>query len=315
MVTGGAGFIGSHLVDKLLGSNNTVIVYDVFDNFYAGKDQNIRHNLKNRRYKLVRDDILNFETLLSIMKNVDVVFHDAAQCGVRYCIENPKKGHNVNVTGTLNVLIAAKKANVKKVVYASSSGIFGLPYYMPMDEKHPTNPNSPYGVSKLAAEKYCIAFNEVYGLDVVSLRYFSVYGPRGRPDQVIHAFTSAIVQNKPPVIFGDGMQTRDFTFVNDVVEATVLAAECNEVAGEVFNIGYGKENSIKEVYNMIAGILGSKDETQVEYRKTYKGEFPRTLADNTKARDILGWKPKIKLGQGLKIFVDWFIETGKKDNM
>jgi len=309
LITGGAGFIGSHLVDKLLNRKNTVVVYDNFDKFYSGKEQNIKHHLKDKRFKLVRNDILNFDALSSVMKRVDVVFHEAAQCGVRYCIKNPEKANRVNVNGTLNVLMAAKQANVKKIVFASSSSIFGIPHYVPMDEDHPTNPNSPYGVSKLAAEKYCVAFHEVYGLNVVSLRYFSVYGPRGRPDQVIYIFTSAITKKERPLIYGDGEQTRDFTFVSDVVEATILAAECEDVGGEVFNIGYGKEYTINQVFNMVAERLEKKGEIQPMYTKTYKGEFPRTFADNSKAQKVLRWKPSVPLDKGLDIFIKWYIES------
>jgi len=305
-VTGGAGFIGSHLVDRLLEMGNTVIVYDNFDDFYPGKESNVQHNLKNDRYKLVRSDILNYDTLFSLMKRVDVVFHEAAQCGVRYCIKNPLKANSVNVTGTLNVLWAARQTNVEKVVFASSSGIFGQPRFVPMDEKHPTNPNSPYGVSKLAAEHYCLAFHRVYNFNVSCLRYFSVYGPRGRPDQVIYEFISAIECNKRPVFFGDGTQTRDFTFVSDAVDATLLAAECEDVGGHVFNIGYGKEFSVNEVFDKVVSKLRRKGEIQPVYKDTYKGEFPRTFADNTKACKVLGWKPKVDLDEGLNFFVKWF---------
>lgn len=310
-MTGGAGFIGSHLTDRLLRMKNTVIVYDNFDDFYGGKEKNIESYVKNDRFRLVKEDVLDYEALLSAMQGVDVVFHEAAQCGVRYCIREPRKAHEVNVTGTLNMLMAAKQANVKKIVFPSSSGIFGLPHYVPIDEKHPTNPNSPYGASKLAAEKYCLAFHEVYGTDVVSLRYFSVYGPRGRPDQVIRAFASAIAKDERPVIYGDGNQTRDFTFVSDVVDATILAAECNGVAGEIFNIGFGREISVNEVFEKVAEKLGKKDEIQPIYKKTYEGEFPQTLADNAKARKVLGWEPKVDLDRGLDIFIKWFSETRK----
>lgn len=308
LVTGGAGFIGSHLTDRLLEMGNSVAIYDNFDDFYPGKESNVRHNFKNNRFKLVRNDILNYEALLSVMKGVDVVFHEAAQCGVRYCIKNPLKANSVNVTGTLNVLWAAKQAKVRKIVFASSSGIFGEPHYAPMDEKHPTNPNSPYGVSKLAAEHYCQVFNKVYDLDVTCLRYFSVYGPRGRPDQVIYEFASAIAQKKRPIIFGDGTQTRDFTFVSDVVEAAVLAADCENIGGHVFNIGYGKEFNMNEIFEKVVKAMGTEDIKPI-YRETYKGEFPRTFADNTKARRILGWKPKVGLSDGLSIFVNWLKEA------
>jgi UDP-glucose 4-epimerase len=309
LVTGGAGFIGSHLVDRLLEMDNSVVVYDNFDDFYPGKESNVQHNLKNSRFKLMRDDILNYETLVSAMKGVAVVFHEAAQCGVRYCIKKPLKADRVNVTGTMNVLWAARQAKVRKIVFASSSGIFGEPYYVPMDEKHPTNPNSPYGVSKLAAEHYCLVFHKVYGLDVACLRYFSVYGPRGRPDQVIYKFASAIEKNEDPVIFGDGNQTRDFTFVSDVVDATLLAAECDDVGGEIFNIGYGREFSVNAVLDMIVENLNLKGKVEPIYKETYKGEFPRTFADNSKARKILRWKPKVELKRGINIFIKWFKEV------
>jgi len=312
LVTGGAGFIGSNLVDKLLQMGNKVIVYDNFDDFYTGKEKNIEHNLKNSNFRLLKGDILDYSTLVSTLKGVDVVFHEAAQCGVRYSIENPEKANRVNVNGTLNVLMAAKQQRVKKMVFASSSSIFGKPLYVPMDEGHQTNPNSPYGVSKLAAEKYCRSFHEVYGVNVICLRYFSVYGPRGRPDQVIYAFASAIHNNRSPVIYGSGNQTRDFTFVSDVVDATILAAEQENIGGEVFNIGYGREISINEVFNKVVERLGKKGEIKPKYVESYKGEFPRTLADNTKARKILGWKPKTEFEKGLKIFVNWF--TGNRNS-
>jgi len=309
LVTGGAGFIGSHLTDKLLEMDNTVVVYDNLDDFYVGKEANIQPNLKNSRFDFVHNDILNYESLVSSMKGADVVFHEAAQCGVRYCNKNPLKANKVNVTGTLNVLSAAKKVKAKKVVFASSSSIFGEPHYVPMDEKHPTNPNSPYGVSKLAAEHYCLVFHQVYGLDVTCLRYFSVYGPRGRPDQVIYEFVSAIRNTENPVIFGDGNQTRDFTFVSDVVEATILAGECEDTGGQVFNIGYGREYSVNEIFYKIAQLMNKKDMVEAVHKVTYKGEFPRTSADNTKARRILGWKPKTGLDEGLDVFIKQFKEA------
>jgi len=309
LVTGGAGFIGSHLVDRLLEMGNTVVVYDSFDDFYLGKENNVRHNLENKKYRLIKDDIVNYDSLLSAMKGMDLVFHEAAQCGVRYCNENPLKANRVNVTGTLNVLWAARQANIKKIVFASSSGIFGDTKYVPMDENHPTNPSSPYGMSKLSAEHYCLAFHRVYGLDVVCLRYFSVYGPRGRPDQVIYEFVSSISNKKRPTVFGNGTQTRDFTFVSDVVEATILAAERENISGHVFNIGYGQEFSVNEVLEKVVKSMEREGELKPFYKNSYKGEFPRTFADNRKARRILGWNPQVGLDKGLSIFVKWFREN------
>lgn len=312
MVTGGAGFIGSHLVDRLLENSNQVITYDNFDDFYSGKESNIIHNLNKENFILVRGDLLDYDKLLSYMKKVEVVFHMAAQAGIRYCNDHPLKAHNVNTLGTLNVLEAVRQSNIQKMVYASSSSIFGDPNYLPIDESHPTNPNSPYGATKLAGEKYCFAYNRVYDLNIASLRYFSVYGPRGRPDQVIYKFTDTINKGNNPIIFGDGSYTRDFTFISDVINANILAAESEHSSWETFNIGYGQDYSINEVAKKI--ILGLKNDGSVKivYEKSQKGDFSKTLVDNSKARKILGWTPKINLDEGLDIFRKWFV--GKKGN-
>jgi UDP-glucose 4-epimerase len=306
LVTGGAGFIGSHLVDVLLEKGNNVIIYDNFDDFYMGKDKNISHNLNNKKFSLIKGDILDYDLMSSIMKNVDVVFHHAGQAGIRYCINMPEKAHRVNTTGTLNVLLACKKNQVKKIVFASSSSIFGIPLYMPIDEKHPTYPGSFYGATKLAGEKYCLAFHEVYKMNLTCLRYFSVYGPRGRPDQVVYAFSNRILKGEPVIIYGDGSQTRDFTYISDVVDATLSAAEIDEASGEVFNIGYGQEISIKKVLEETFRVLGKEIPDNIEYQKTYGGEFPKTIAENKKAREVLGWKPQIDFSIGLSNFISWF---------
>ena len=304
LITGGAGFIGSHLADRLLERASLVIVYDNFDDFYAGKEGNVAHNLGNPKYRLVRADILDYDTLLRVAREVDVIFHEAAQPGVRFSLEDPAKTNRVNVEGTLNVLMAAKQAGVRKVVYASSSSVYGPPKYVPMDEDHPKRPTSPYAVSKLVAEEYCRVFSEVYGLEVVSLRYFSVYGPRQRPDQAVRAFAERLARGEPPVIYGDGSQTRDFTYVDDVVEATIRAAEVDGLGGEVINVGFGREVSVNELVKMLIDLM----EVDVEptYKPAYRGDFPRTFADNSKARRLLGWEPKVGLEEGLRRFIEWF---------
>jgi len=306
LVTGGAGFIGSRLADKLLERASLVVVYDNFDDFYAGKENNVAHNLRNPKYRLIKADILDYETLLRVMKEVDVVFHEAAQPGVRFSLENPLKTNRVNVEGTLNVLMAAKQTGVKKVVYASSSSVYGTPKYVPMDEGHPKNPSSPYAVSKLVAEEYCRVFSEVYGLEIVSLRYFSVYGPRQRPDQAVRAFAERIARGQPPIVYGDGSQTRDFTYVDDVVEATIKAAEVDDIGGEVFNIGFGRETSIKDLVHKLIKLMEVEGKVEPEFKPSYKGDFPRTLADNSKARRVLGWEPTTSLDEGLRLFLEWF---------
>jgi len=311
LITGGAGFIGSHVADLLLKRGNDVVVYDNFSPFYSGKERNIAHNLGRKNYRLVKADILDYKALTEAMDGVDVVFHQAAQPGVRYSIKHPLKSHEINATGTLNVLLAAKESNVSKVVFASSSSVYGIPKRLPMSEEDQTNPNSPYAASKLAAEKYCRVFHEVYGLNVVMLRYFSVYGPRGRPDQVVRAFVDRISRGLPPIIFGDGEQTRDFTYVSDVVEANILAAENEEASGEIFNIGFGGRAGIRELAEMIINLMGKAGEISPIHEKPYAGDFPHTCADTEKASRILGYTPRVELKEGLKRFISWYQANSK----
>lgn len=307
LVTGGAGFIGSHIVEKLLNIGSKVIVYDNFDPYYdpAEKQRNIARCIGDRNFELVRASILDYETLRAAMHGVDLVIHEAAQAGVRHSIKYPERAHLVNATGTLYVLKAAKERNVKKIVYASSSSVYGVPKYLPFDEEHPTNPNSPYAASKLAAEKYCKVFQEVYGLNVVMLRYFSVYGPRMRPDLAIRIFTEGMIKGKPPIIYGDGNQSRDWTYVDDVRDATLLAAE-NDNACELFNIGCGKRTTVNELARLLARLLGRTDEVKPQYVEAYKGDFPYTQADISKAQKSLGYCPKTSLVKGLRDFIDWY---------
>ena len=312
LVTGGAGFIGSHLVEKLLKiGSGEVIVYDNFDDFYPGKNENASIFSGKKGIRLVRGDILDRDSLNSVMKGADIVFHLAGQAGVRYCNEQPLKANQVNVVGTLNVLTAAKELGIKKIVCASSSSIFGDPIYLPIDEKHPANPNSPYGVSKLAAEQYCRVFGRVYGMNISCLRYFSVYGPRGRPDQVIYAFAEKIAEGKQPIIFGDGQQTRDFTFVTDTVDATVRAMESDVANNEVFNIGRGSRFTINELATKVISGMHAESIRPIYVEKS-KGDFPDTEANSEKARQLLGWEPRVDLDEGLKLFLEWFVRARVK---
>jgi len=309
LITGGAGFIGSHLTDMLLKMGNEVRILDNFDSFYdpEEKKRNISHNLKNNNFKLIQGDLLNYSVLKNAMHGADLVIHAAAQAGVRYCIQKPEKAHRTNVTGTLYVLKAAKEMGVNKVVYASSSSVYGIPKYLPFDEEHPTNPTSPYAASKLAAEKYCKVFHEVYELNVVILRYFSVYGPRMRPDLAIREFTDRILAGEQPLmIYGNGNQSRDWTYISDVAKTTLLAAENEEVAGEVFNIGYGRRTTVNELLKLIIKTLGKEGEITIGHREGYRGDFPHTHADISKARKLLGYKPRIRLKRGLSEFLDWY---------
>jgi nucleoside-diphosphate-sugar epimerase len=308
LVTGGAGFIGSTLVDSLLRLGCTVVAFDNFDPFYTGKEGNVRHNLANPKFSLVRGSILDEKALAQAIKGADVVFHLAGQAGVRFCIENPLKAEEVNAMGTLDVLQAVRRAKtVKKVVYASSSSIFGNPVKQMLSEDHPQNPTSPYGVSKLAGEKYCLAFYQTYGTPVTCLRYFSVYGPRGRPDQVVYSFAKRVMNGDPPVIYGDGRQSRDFTFVTDIVGGTVLAAMADESVGQAFNLGFGKEFPIEAVARMVIDSFGA--DLEPKFEPAYKGDFPKTLCQNAKARSLLRWSPQVDLETGVAEFLEWFKAT------
>lgn len=313
LVTGGAGFIGSNLVDILIEQDNYVIVYDNFDKYYSGKERNIKRHEFNPNFTLLRADILDLKILTKAIKDVDIVFHLAAQPGVRFSMENPRKTSEVNIIGTINVLMAAKEAGVKKVIYASSSSVYGQPRYLPIDENHPTDPISIYGASKLAAEKYCQIFSHQLGLPVVMLRYHTVYGPRQRPDMAIHKWTRAIFESKPITIYGDGTQTRDFTYVDDIVDGTIRSAEVEDTDGEVFNLGGGTKVSVNKVVELLIEASGV-DEVKVVYDPPKLGDVSDTHADITKAKKILGYNPKVGLEEGLSRFIKWYKDRTNVEN-
>ena len=307
MVTGGAGFIGSHLVDKLIKRNNRVIVYDNFNEYYFGKENNIRHHFGKSNFTLIRADILDVATLCKAMKDLDIVFHLAAQPGIGFSMKNPLKTHTVNTTGTLNVLNVARKMRTKKIVFASSSSVYGIPQYTPLDEKHPTHPVSVYGISKLTAEKYCKIFNDLLDVPVVSLRYHTVYGPRQRPDMAIYKWTKLVCEDKSPVIYGDGKQSRDFTYISDIVEATLSEAELDEVEGKVFNVGSGTKITINRVVNLLLKLTG-KERLEPAYEVSRVGDVPVTHADISKAKVLLGYTPRVTLKNGIERFLKWYSE-------
>ncbi len=311
LVTGGAGFIGSHLVESLLRLGCEVVVYDNFDDFYPGKEGNLKEVEGHRRFRLVRGTILETGPLRTAMAGADLVFHLAGQAGIRYCMANPQKAHMVNVTGTLNVLSLARELRVQKVVFASSSSLYGDSPKVPIAENQPLNPTSVYGATKLAAEKYCMAYGVSYSLPVTCLRYFSVYGPRGRPDQVLYSMAVKAAFGRPLEIFGDGKQSRDFTFISDIVSGTVMAALRDDSVGQVFNLGYGEEFSIAEAGTRIDEYF--RNVVKPVHLSPYKSDFPRTLCDNRKARSVLGWKPQVSFESGLDQFLEWFSKVRMPD--
>ena len=312
LVTGGAGFIGSHIVERLLRGGEEVVVVDNFDPYYdiRLKEKNVEMFKGNPNYTFVRGNILDRELMRPIIKEVDAVIHMAAQAGVRASIENPRKTFEVNAYGTFQLLELCMDSDVKKFINASSSSVYGKVKYLPIDEEHPKEPISPYGVSKLSAEHYCRVFYEVYGLKTVNLRYFTVYGPRMRPDLAISIFTRNALQNKPIEIFGDGSFTRDFTYIDDAVELTIKCLNSSNANGETFNVGSGKRITILDLAKKIIEINNSKSRIVFSDRK--KGDMEHTQADISKAMKVLGYNPKYSLDEGLKVFSEW-VRMGAKN--
>ena len=310
LITGGAGFIGSHLCECLVDSGE-VICLDNFDPYYSPqtKRKNVEHLMQHPNFKLVEGSILNKQLLDELFIDVDYVFHNAAQAGVRVSVENPTKTHEVNTTGTLNILEAAVDSGVRKVINASSSSVYGKVSYLPFDEEHPNVPVSPYGASKLVAEHYCRVFSELHDLETVSLRYFTVFGPRMRPDLAINIFTGKALNNEPIEIFGDGEKTRDFTFIDNIVDANLRAMERGS---GVYNIGGGERVSINGLAERIVEIVGS--ESEIFYSESVKGDAEHTWSDVSKARRELGYEPEVGLDEGLKRYVEWYIDTNGPDN-
>jgi len=305
MVTGGAGFIGSHLVDRLLGQGHQVICYENFGDYYSGKQKNIRYCLDNPNFELHERSILDYDALLSSLDGVEVVFHQAAQPGVRVSISDPFKTYSTNINGTLNVLLASRDAGVKKMVYASSSSVYGNDVSRPTNEDCETKPISPYGVSKLATEHYCRVCGELYGLKIVMLRYFTVFGPRQRPDMAIRKFAGLMSSGGSAKIYGDGEQTRDFTFISDAVDANILAMEKSAADGEKLNIGGGSSVTVNQVLSRMRKYF--PDSPTPMYQDVQQGDVDHTLSDNSKAGRLLGWKPSVDFDEGLKEFMDWYL--------
>jgi UDP-glucose 4-epimerase len=300
LVTGGAGFIGSHLVDKLIEEGHKVIV---IDNLSSGKKQNL--NPQAQFYKL---DICYLEKIKPLFKKVDYVFHLAALPRVPLSIDKPLLTHQVNVDGTLNILYASYLASrsinkIKRVIFASSSSVYGYQKTLPLKETMIPQPLSPYALQKLTGEMYCQLFANLYKIETVSLRFFNVYGPRMDPNGLyalaIGRFLKLKKENQPLTIYGDGKQTRDFTYIDDVVQALILAMKSKKVGkGEVINICYGKNYSI----NYLAKLIGGKK----IYLPPRPGEPRHTLGDNSLAKKLLGWQPKISLEKGIEICKKYF---------
>lgn len=306
LITGGAGFIGSRLAE-MLAKKNEVVVLDNLDSYHDAriKEGNIKI-VESKSAKFIIGDITNYDFIERTIKenNIEIIFHEAARPGVRYSIKDPFLPNKVNVIGTLNILKASLDSDVKKVINASSSSVYGKVEYLPFDENHSTLPISPYGVSKLAAEHYCRVFHEVYGLKTISLRYFTVYGPRMRPDLAIPIFTKSILNNELPIIFGNGEQTRDFTYIDNIVDANLKLVKINRADGEVLNIGSGRRVTINYMIDILRNFLSSNIKSK--YVDPIKGDARDTLANIDKAKKLIGYEPKTLLEEGLIKFIEWY---------
>ena len=302
LITGGAGFIGSHIVDRLSPENKVIVL----DNLSSGSLSNLERS--KGRITFIKGDILDKAQLKDIVVEVEFIFHLAANVGNIKSIEDPYLDMDVNVKGTLNLLEACLKSNIKRLVYSSSGAIFGEAKYLPVDEEHPLNPESPYAVSKLAAEKYCSAYWKVHGVPTVSLRYFNIYGPRqGKSEyaNVISLFISRIKEGKSLTVYGDGNQTRDFVFVEDIVQSNLLAAIQPAAVGEIFNIGTGIGSSLEELIGILDHVSGR--ENPVIHTDSRAGEVKHSRANIEKAQRVLGYNPKTTFKEGLPL--TWKEET------
>lgn len=303
LVTGGAGFIGSHLVEGLLERGHFV---RVVDNFLTGKKENLQSVLDN--IELVEGDIRDFTLCREVIQDIDWVFHQAALPSVPRSVEDPRLSNEINVTGTLNLLTAAKEAEVKKFIFASSSSVYGDEPGLPKKENVLGQPLSPYAVTKRVGELYCLVFNQLYGLSTICLRYFNIFGPRQDPHSqyaaVIPNFIHRMLGNRPPVIFGDGYQSRDFTYVANVVEANLRAAEVNEVNKRIFNIACGQRINVLELVKWINQILGR--DIKPEFDPPRPGDIKHSYADISLARQYLDYQPVVEFEEGLRRTIKWY---------
>lgn len=311
LVTGGAGFVGSNIVAEIVSQKKEV---RVLDNFSTGRRENLLPFAD--RIRLIEGDLTDLETVREAVEGVDFVLHQGALPSIPRSIEHPIGTNNANVCGTLNLLMASKDAQVKRVIYASSSSVYGDSSELPKAETQNPSPLSPYAVSKLTGEFYCQVFYRVYGLETVILRYFNVFGINQDPDSaysaVIPKFVSRMLRGESPTIYGDGLQSRDFTFVQNVVTANLRATEDVPVAGEIINIASGRAYSLLDLVSVINSILGS--EIKPIFDSPKMGEVRHSLADTTKARQLLSYSSESDLEKGLKRTIEWMRSERESSN-
>jgi UDP-glucose 4-epimerase len=310
LVTGGAGFIGSHIASALAASGARVRVIDDFSTGYRENLEAIKGDLD-----FIQGSVVDENAVARAMEDAELVFHEAALPSVPRSVENPRETHIACVDATFSLLLAARDRKVRRVVYAASSSAYGDQPVLPKQEEMLPEPLSPYAVAKLVGEYYCQVFTRVYGLETVALRYFNVFGPRQDPGSqysgVISRFISALISGDRPTIFGDGEQSRDFTYVDNVVEANLRAAETRTGVGRVINIGNGERTTLNQLLRELKTLTGNTD-IEAQYLPPRAGDVRDSLADITRARDFLGFQPRIGLREGLQLTIDWWKQSRSK---
>lgn len=308
LITGGAGFIGSTLADKLIKEGNKIFVIDNFNDYYDVnlKENNVKVNENNDNYKLYRGDICDRELVKQIFENdnIDVVVHIAARAGVRPSLEDPLEYVRSNIDGTINILENMRKNGCKKIVFASSSSIYGNCKADKFSEDlKVTEPISPYAATKSACEQFLYTYSKLYGFDVVCLRFFTVYGPKQRPDLAIRKFIELIEQDKPIPVYGDGTTMRDYTYIDDIIQGVCAAIEYDKTPYEIINIGGGSPVTLTEMIETIEKVLGKK--AQIDRLPMQLGDVDKTVSDITKARKLLNYNPTTSFEDGIRKFVEW----------
>ena len=309
LVSGGAGFIGSHTVDELVRRGHGVVV---LDDLSSGKEENLGE--VRSKITFMKGSITDIEAVQRAMHQAEYVIHLAARTSVPRSVKDPIDTNRINVEGTLNVLVAARDNRVKRIVFAASSSAYGETPTLPKKESMQPSPISPYGVSKYVGELYAQAFGRCYGLENVCLRYFNIFGPRQDPDSpysgVLSRFTAAFLQDEQPVVFGDGEQTRDFTYVENAVQANLLACEAPGASGFVFNIGTGDRYSLNQTLEILRGLSAKK--LPAKYEPAREGDIRDSQADITAARELLGYEPTVRFEEGLERTYQWYREVSAK---
>jgi nucleoside-diphosphate-sugar epimerase len=303
LVTGGAGFIGSNIVEALVRRGDSVVV---LDNFSTGKRENLQAVAD--QVTVVEGSITDLPTVRRAVEGCDFVFHQAALASVQRSVDDPLTSNETNVKGTLNVLVGARDAGVKRLMYAASSSAYGDTEELPKHEGMPTKPLSPYAIQKWVGEEYCRVFSDLYGLDTVCLRYFNVFGPKQDPNShyaaVVPIFTTRLLADTSPIIYGDGEQSRDFTFIDNVVAANLKACEGDPKRGAVVNVACGDRFTLNELYSSLCNLVGTNREAQ--YAEARAGDVKHSMADIRRAKEVLGWSPIVDFHSGLERTVEWY---------